>query len=89
LLVAGCLWAVAFIACSSEVTHSRWEQMSRDDRVLYVKTLIGEELSKDAKGGRGRKYSRPAEDYVKLIDEAYARGDARNVPAIFAELGSP
>jgi len=63
--------------------------MSRDDRVLYVKTMIGEELAKNAKGGRGRKYSRAAEEYVKLIDEAYARGDARNVPAIFAELGSP
>lgn len=61
--------------------------MSHDDRVLYVNTLLGAEKVKDAKGGTGKTYTLSAEDYVKQIDAAYARGDARNPDQIFAELG--
>ncbi|HKR66844.1 MAG TPA: hypothetical protein VJZ00_24165 [Thermoanaerobaculia bacterium] len=61
--------------------------MSVDDRVLYVRSLMGAEKVKDAKGGGGRTYARPAEEYVRQIDTAYARGDQRDVRAIFAELG--
>lgn len=60
--------------------------MPREDRVLYVQSLLGEEKAKDAKGGRGRTYERPAEDYVNQIDQAYARGEAREAHEIFAEL---
>jgi hypothetical protein len=60
--------------------------MPREDRVLYVRSLIGEEKAKDAKGGRGRTVARPAEEYVDRIDGAYARGDAREAHEIFAEL---
>ena len=60
--------------------------MAREDRVLYVKALIGEEVAKDAKGARGRVRERPAEEYVNEIDQAYARGDARNVDEIFEGL---
>ena len=56
--------------------------------MLYVKSLVGAEKVKDAKGGRGHHYPRPAEEYVKMIDDRYARGDTRNVPDIFAELGT-
>ncbi len=61
--------------------------MSAEDRVLYVRSLVGAETAKDAKGGRGRTYARPVEDYVSAIDQAYARGDAREVHQIFEELG--
>jgi len=60
--------------------------MPREDRVLYVQSLVGEEKAKDAKGGRGRHMTRPAEEYVNQIDQAYARGDARHAHEIFAEL---
>jgi hypothetical protein len=77
-----------FLACApGEVTRAKWQQMSHDDRVLYVNTLLGAEKVKDAKGGTGKTYTRPAEDYVKQIDAAYARGDAREPQQIFAELG--
>jgi hypothetical protein len=74
--------------CARDViSRAQWEKMSAEDRVLYVKSLVGAETAKDAKGGRGRTYDRPAEDYVSAIDQAYARGDARNVHEIFEELG--
>ena len=61
--------------------------MSQDDRVLYVKTLIAEQKSKDAKGGAGLDYPLPVDQYVQRIDDAYARGDTRDVSMIFAEMG--
>ncbi len=60
--------------------------MSQNDRVLYVRSMIGAEKVKDAKGGGGRTFDKPAEDYVKQIDSAYARGDERDVRTIFSEL---
>ena len=60
--------------------------MTREDRLLYVQSLLGEEKAKDAKGGRGRTYSRPPEEYVRQIDAAYTRGDTREAHAIFATL---
>lgn len=74
-------------ACSADtVTRSEWQSMSRDERTLYVKSLLGAEKVKDAKGGTGRVFARPAEEYVTRIDEAYARGDRRDAAAIFDEL---
>ena len=60
--------------------------MPSEDRVLYVQSLIGEQRAKDAKGDRGRTYDRPAEEYVTAIEQAYARGDAREVHEIFEGL---
>ena len=61
--------------------------MSKEDRVLYVRTLVGAEKAKDAKGGGGKTYTLAAEEYVNAIDAAYARGDARQPHEIFEELG--
>jgi len=78
---------VAVLACARDtISRDEWRRMPREDRVLYVKTLVAEEVAKDAKGERGRVRERPAEDYVNEIDHAYARGDARNVDEIFEEL---
>ena len=75
------------LACGRDtISRAEWERMSQHDRVLYVSSLIGAEKAKDAKGGGGREKTRPAEDYVKQIDDAYARGDQRAVPQVFAEL---
>lgn len=75
------------LACSRDtIDRNEWERMSREDRVLYVKSLIGAEQVKEAKGGGGRTYDRPAEVYMIEIDRAYARGEEREVPDVFAEL---
>lgn len=76
-------------ACANDaITRDEWQRMSAADRTLYVRSLLGEEQAKDAKGGRGRTYDLPAEEYVKRIDAAYARGDEREVRAIWGELAA-
>lgn len=74
-------------ACSRDrVDRNEWQRMSVPDRVLYVKSLLGGERAKDAKGGGGRTYDKSAEVYVNEIDRAYARGEQRDVPTVFSEL---
>jgi hypothetical protein len=86
--IASIFLAALLLACApTHVTQADWQQMSHDDRVLYVNTLLGAEKVKDAKGGTGKTYALPPEDYVKQIEAAYSRGDARNPEQIFAELG--
>jgi hypothetical protein len=63
--------------------------MSTSEKALYVRTLLGHEKTKEAKGGNDRVFRRSINDYVKSIDEAYARGDQRTVDAIFEKMGSP
>jgi hypothetical protein len=63
--------------------------MSANEKTLYVRTLLGHEKTKDAKGGNDRVFRQEASDYVKRIDDAYARGDQRSVDAIFETMGSP
>jgi hypothetical protein len=76
------------LACSREtIDRAEWQRMAHADRVLYVKSMVGAEKVKDAKGGGGKHYERPAEEYVAAIDTAYARGDAREANEIFGELG--
>lgn len=83
------LAAVFLLHCANgTVDRAKWQRMPPEDRVLYVRTLLGEEQAKDAKGGRGKTYDRPAEEYVARIDAAYQRNDARDVDAIFAELAT-
>lgn len=75
------------LACSRDtIDVAEWQRMSQNDRVLYVKSLVGAEKVKDAKGGSGKNYDRPAEEYVSAIDAAIARGDQREVHEIFREL---
>jgi hypothetical protein len=75
-----------FIACSQHVTRDRWQQMSPSAKQVYVRSLIGGEQAKNAKGGRGNHYSASADDYIRRIDEAYSRGDNRDPNLIFADL---
>jgi len=63
--------------------------MSANEKTLYVRTLLGHEKTKEAKGGNDRVYRLSIDDYVKRIDDAYARGDQRTVDAVFEEMGSP
>ena len=61
--------------------------MSPIEKTLYVRTLLGHEKAKEAKGGNDLVFKEPADDYVKRIDDAYTHGDKRNVDAIFEEMG--
>jgi hypothetical protein len=88
LFIASALAIVGMASCSRDtISRDEWQRMRHDDRVLYVSSLVGGEKAKDAKGGGGRTYDRPAEDYVTAIDQAYALGDAREAHQIFEELG--
>ncbi|HEY0139994.1 MAG TPA: hypothetical protein VGF48_03805 [Thermoanaerobaculia bacterium] len=86
--VALLLLTLVLAGCSRDtLDRNEWQRMPHADRVLYVKSLLGAEKAKDAKGGTGKTFDRPAEDYVTEIDQAYARGDKREADEIFAELG--
>jgi hypothetical protein len=73
-------------ACSQHVTRDRWQHMSQSEKQVYVRSLIGGEKAKSAKGGADHRYTEQPDDYVKRIDEAYSRGDNREPALIFASL---
>jgi hypothetical protein len=78
---------VVLVACSRDsVDRTRWQKMSPHDKTLYVRSLLGAEKAASAKGGSGRTFPQPAETYVVQIDEAYARGESRNVPEVFGAM---
>ena len=77
------------LACAADhIDRTHWQSMTRDERVLYVRSLLGEEKVKDAKGGNDREFALPAEEYVARIDAAYARGDSRTAEEIFSSMGT-
>lgn len=81
------LLLLLLLGCTADsVDRVEWERMSRDERVLYVQTLIAEQKAREAKGGEPRTFDAPPEQYVVRIDAAYARGDARDVREIFTGM---
>src|SRR5205823_4082709 len=63
-------WLVFLISCAPHrVTRSEWQRMSRDEKTLYVRSLIGHEKAKEAKGGNDRVFAQPAETYMAKIDD--------------------
>ena len=62
--------------------------MSHDEKTLYVRTLLGREKVKEAKGGNARVFDRPPEEYVRRIDDDYVRGERRDVDTLFEAMGS-
>ena len=83
------LIAVVALACQrTNISREQWQQMPQNEKTLYVRTLLGHEKSREAKGGNDLVFSQPAEEYVKRIDETYARGDQRTVDAVFEEMGT-
>ena len=76
-------------ACAQpHLDRAQWKRMSSDRKTLYVRTLLGREKVKEAKGGNARAFDRPAEEYARRIDEAYARGEQRDADTLFEEMGS-
>ena len=77
------------LACHrTNIDRTQWQSMPPNEKSLYVRTLLGHEKTKDAKGGNDRVFARSIDEYVKGIDDAYARGDTRTVDAIFETMGS-
>ena len=80
---------LATLACDrTNIDRAQWQSMSPNEKALYVRTLLGHEKTKEAKGGNDRVFKQSTDDYVKRIDDAYARGDQRSADAIFEEMGS-
>ena len=78
----------ALAACSADsVTREEWQAMNATEKSLYVKSLLGAEQAKASKGGNNRTFKQSADEYVRRIDDAYARGDRREAAAIFDEMG--
>jgi predicted Fe-S protein YdhL (DUF1289 family) len=83
--------AAAFLILSCQRTNidrAQWQSMSVKEKSLYVRTLLGHEKTKEAKGGNDRVFTRSIDDYVSGIDDAYSRGDTRSVDAIFESMGT-
>jgi predicted Fe-S protein YdhL (DUF1289 family) len=84
------LLLLLILACHrTNIDRTQWQSMSANEKSLYVRTLLGHEKTKEAKGGNDRVFTRSIDDYVQSIDDAYARGDTRSVDAIFESMGSP
>jgi predicted Fe-S protein YdhL (DUF1289 family) len=83
-----CALLIVFACARTTATRDGWLKMSHDEKTLYVRSLIGHEKAKEAKGGNQRVYERPAEIYVQEIDAAYARGEQRTVDEVFETLGA-
>ena len=83
------LLLLASLACHrTNLTRTQWQQLPQNEKTLYIRTLLGHEKTREAKGGNDLVFTQPAETYVNRIDDAYARGDQRNVDAIFEEMGT-
>jgi predicted Fe-S protein YdhL (DUF1289 family) len=84
---------VALLLCLSchrtNIDRAQWQSMPATEKTLYVRTLLGHEKTKEAKGGNGLVFTRTPEEYVTRIDAMYARGDDRPVDVIFETMGSP
>jgi hypothetical protein len=90
LVGATALFLLLILACQrTNIDRTQWQSMSANEKALYVRTLLGHEKTKEAKGGNDRVFTRSIDDYVKGIDDAYGRGDTRTVDAIFETMGSP
>jgi len=90
LVGVAALFLLLLLACHrTNIDRAQWQSMSANEKTLYVRTLLGHEKTKEAKGGNDLMFTRSIDEYVKRIDDAYARGDTRSVDAIFETMGSP
>lgn len=77
------------LSCSqTNIDKQHWQQMSHDNKALYVRTLLGHEKVKERKGGNDRMFNETPEQYVQRIDDAYAKGDSRDVEVVFESMGA-
>ena len=78
------------LACGrTSVDRSHWQQMSPAEKTFYVRSLLGHEQASASKGGEPPAHPRPAEEYVRAMDAAYARGESRNANVLFDTMAIP
>ena len=76
-------------ACAqNRVDRARWQEMSAQQKRIYVQSMLGHEKAKAQKGGGADRFTLSPDQYAHRIDDAYARGDRRNPDTIFEEMGS-
>ncbi len=85
---AALLALVLILACSPTLDRQRWQKMPAGEKRIYVSSLLGHEKAKQAKGGNDKVFALSAGEYVKRIDDAYARGDVRDPGEIFEALAT-
>jgi predicted Fe-S protein YdhL (DUF1289 family) len=79
-----------FAACGrTTIDRSHWQQMSANEKTLYVRSLLGHEQAKESKGGTPLVHPQRAEAYVQAIDAAYAHGETRDADTLFDTMGAP
>lgn len=77
-------------ACSrTTIDRAHWQQMSPNEKTLYVRSLLGHEQARESKGGTPLVHPQPTEAYVRAIDAAYAHGETRDVDTLFDTMGTP
>ena len=87
LRAASCV--LLLIACAqTHLDRAEWQRMSAEKKTLYVRTLLGHQKVKEAKGGNAQVFDKTPEEYARRIDAAYARGEQRDVDTIFEEMGT-
>lgn len=84
--IGAVLLLVVTLACARDVGQEEWQAMSRDEKTLYVHSLIGAEKTRERKGGSAIPIEARPEEIVARVDVAYARGDQRSVSEIFSTL---
>jgi len=78
------------LACGrTSIDRAHWQQMPASEKTLYVRSLLGHEQARASKGGQPPAHPRPAEEYVRAMDAAYARGEARDAEVLFDTMGTP
>jgi hypothetical protein len=75
------------ISCSPhQTTRDQWLSIKPQEKRLVVTMLLGHEKVLDRKGGNPRSYTATPDEYVRRIDELYARGDRELVEQIWLTL---
>ena len=62
LAALGMTLALLLACARTHVDRAQWQRMSASEKTLYVRTLLGHEKVKEAKGGNGRNFDRAPEE---------------------------
>ena len=88
--ILAALGVTLVLACGRTlIDRARWQHMSPDEKTLYVRSLLGHEQAKASKGGQPPAHPRPADEYVRAMDAAYAKGESRDADILFDTMGTP